>query len=251
MKKIIVATVLGLFYAANIFYERGHTQELSMATIPQISLTTQTNTLSTGTQTTGSGDPPQTVQPTTNTAQAAKSAPAVQQQITQQTGQIQTANAKTVLAQAPSLSQTVAPAAAKPVVAAPPVTQSVPPPAPGHVYTQQQTTAAATTTTPPPAGQTQQGQYKNGTYTGTSVDALYGFVQVQVTVQGGQITNVTFLSYPNDNPTSLQKSTKATPILAQEAVTAQSANVQAVSGATETSKAFVTSLTSALTQAKV
>lgn len=93
------------------------------------------------------------------------------------------------------------------------------------------------------------GKYKDGTYTGPSVDATYGSVQVQVTVSGGKITDVQFLSHPGGRGESVSINNMAMPILTQEAISAQSANVQAVSGATFTSGAFVQSLQSALTKA--
>lgn len=92
--------------------------------------------------------------------------------------------------------------------------------------------------------------YKDGTYTGSVANAFYGNVQVQVTVSGGKITNVDFLQYPNDNPNSQSINQQATPYLKQEAIQAQSANVNTISGATLTSNAFVQSMSSALGQAK-
>lgn len=92
--------------------------------------------------------------------------------------------------------------------------------------------------------------YKDGSYTGSIANAYYGNVQVQVTISGGKITNVQFLSYPNDNPNSQSINEQATPYLKQEAIQAQTANVNVISGATLTSQAFVQSMSSALNQAK-
>lgn len=92
--------------------------------------------------------------------------------------------------------------------------------------------------------------YKNGTYTGSVADAYYGNVQVSATISGGQITDVTFLKYPDTHDTSVMINQQAMPYLKQEAIQAQNANVQIVSGATFTSQAFVQSLTAALNQAK-
>lgn len=92
--------------------------------------------------------------------------------------------------------------------------------------------------------------YKNGQFTGTSVYAFYGYVQVAATIQGGKLTDVQFLKYPNDRRTSVEINTQAMPILKSEAIQAQSANVDIVTGATQTSNAFIKSLTSALEQAK-
>jgi uncharacterized protein with FMN-binding domain len=92
--------------------------------------------------------------------------------------------------------------------------------------------------------------YLNGTYTGPSVDAYYGLVQVQVTIQNGKITDVKFLDYPHDRRTSQMINNQVMPWLTQEAIQAQSANVDLISGATLTSEGFVTSLQAALQSAK-
>jgi uncharacterized protein with FMN-binding domain len=92
--------------------------------------------------------------------------------------------------------------------------------------------------------------YKDGQYTGDVADALYGNIQVQATVSGGNVTDVTFLQYPNDRDRSININSQAMPYLKQEAIAAQSANVDIVSGATATSQAFITSLASALNQAR-
>ena len=101
------------------------------------------------------------------------------------------------------------------------------------------------------SGQKSQGMYKDGTYTGSVADAYYGNVQVQVMVQGGKIADVQFLQYPNTHSTSVMINSQAMPYLKSEALQVQSANVNIVSGATETSLAFQQSLADALTQARV
>lgn len=90
--------------------------------------------------------------------------------------------------------------------------------------------------------------YKDGTYTGSVTDAFYGNIQVQVTVQSGKLTNVQFLQYPNDRNESVQINNQAMPLLQQEAIQSQTAQVDVVSGATDTSRAFQQSLQSALSQ---
>lgn len=94
-------------------------------------------------------------------------------------------------------------------------------------------------------------QYKNGEYTGNIADAYYGNVQVKATISGGKITDVQFLDYPNDRQNSIRINTYAMPILKSEAIQAQSAKVDVVSGATATSGAFQESLASTLAQAKI
>jgi len=92
--------------------------------------------------------------------------------------------------------------------------------------------------------------YKDGTFTGNSEDAYYGNVQIKAVISGGKITDVQFLQHPQDAARSLAINTLAMPNLTQEAIQAQSASVNVVSGATDTSNAFMQSLASALTQAK-
>jgi len=96
---------------------------------------------------------------------------------------------------------------------------------------------------------TPRGRYKDGTYTGSPADAFYGTVQVKAVIAGGKITDIQFLQYPNDRGHSVEINTYATPILRSEAIQAQNARVNVVSGATQTSQAFVQSLSAALQQA--
>lgn len=91
--------------------------------------------------------------------------------------------------------------------------------------------------------------YKDGTYTGSPADAFYGNIQVKVIVSGGKISDVLFLQYPNDRDTSIWINQQAMPMLRQEALRAQNARVDGVSGATDTSQAFIQSLASALAKA--
>ena len=99
-------------------------------------------------------------------------------------------------------------------------------------------------------GPMMRGLYADGSYTGTAADAYYGLVQVKAIIANGKIADVQFLQYPNDHSTSQEINSQAMPLLTQEAIQAQSANVSGVSGATETSIAFKQSLASALILAK-
>jgi uncharacterized protein with FMN-binding domain len=94
------------------------------------------------------------------------------------------------------------------------------------------------------------GQYKDGEYTGEVADAYYGNLQVKAIIQAGKIVDVQFLQYPNDRRRSIEINTEAMPYLKSEAIQAQSANVDVVSGATASSEGFVQSLKSALQQAR-
>ena len=92
--------------------------------------------------------------------------------------------------------------------------------------------------------------YKDGSYTGPQVDAYYGYVEVKADIQHGKIASVQFLEYPNDRRTSVRINTTVMPWLQDEAIQAQSANVDVISGATFTSQAFRMSLQSALNSAR-
>jgi uncharacterized protein with FMN-binding domain len=131
------------------------------------------------------------------------------------------------------------------VAIVPPVVTSEPASTPAT--TAQPTSTPAVTPTPTA---TPSGQYKDGQYTGPSENAYYGFVQVKATISAGKLASVQFLQYPNDNPTSQSINSQAIPYLQQEAIQAQSANVDVISGATFTSQAFTQSLSSALSSAK-
>lgn len=89
----------------------------------------------------------------------------------------------------------------------------------------------------------------NGTVTGPVVQTRFGPVQVQVTIAGGKITDVTALQLPNDRQRSAEISGIVEPMLRSEALTAQSAQIDLISGATYTSDAYAQSLQSALDQA--
>jgi uncharacterized protein with FMN-binding domain len=91
--------------------------------------------------------------------------------------------------------------------------------------------------------------YKEGTYTGSTVDAFYGNVQVQIVIKSGRIADVQFLQYPNDRSRSIEISNAVMSMLRKEAIQAQSAQVDIVSGASDTSQAFIQSLDSALIKA--
>jgi uncharacterized protein with FMN-binding domain len=87
------------------------------------------------------------------------------------------------------------------------------------------------------------------TVTGTVVDTQRGPMQVQVTLTGTRITKVTVLQRTDDGTESDQIDATAIPKLTSETLVAQSARIDAVSGATYTSSGYIQSLQSALDQA--
>ena len=103
--------------------------------------------------------------------------------------------------------------------------------------------AAAATTAPAASS----AKSINGTFTGPSVFVNYGNVQVKITVVNGRITDAVAVQAPsgrNDRWTNM-----AVPILKQQTLAAQSANIQGASGASYTSYGWYTSLQGALAQA--
>lgn len=74
----------------------------------------------------------------------------------------------------------------------------------------------------------------------------YGPLQVQVTVSGKRITDVTAVKFPSDQPLSQEINAIALPELRSEALSAQSARIDGVSGATLTTAGYIASLQSAL-----
>jgi uncharacterized protein with FMN-binding domain len=144
-----------------------------------------------------------------------------------------------------SASAIVVPRTTAPAGAAPPTTRTP--------TTRTPTTTPATSpgsapgsTTPatPPATSAQP-----RSVTGDPIDNDYGTVQVQVTLRGNQITDIVAVQLPDSHRRSVEISQGAEPILRQEALQAQSAQIDIVSGATFTSDSYAQSLQSALDRA--
>lgn len=87
------------------------------------------------------------------------------------------------------------------------------------------------------------------TYTGSVAQTRWGPVQVTITVAGGRITDVSVPQYPDGNGKDQQINASALPVLTRETISAQSTDIDMVSGATVTSEGYVESLQSALDQA--
>ena len=108
---------------------------------------------------------------------------------------------------------------------------------------QSATASAAATQSTAPVTST----IKDGTFTGPSVNVNYGNVQVKITVVNGRITDAVAVKAPtgkNDRYTNM-----SVPVLKQQTLKAQSANIQGVSGASYTSYGWFTSLQGALADA--
>jgi uncharacterized protein with FMN-binding domain len=86
---------------------------------------------------------------------------------------------------------------------------------------------------------------------GQAVQFGYGVLDVTVTVTGTHITGISVTDLQTAEPTSQQISEQAIPMLRSEVLSAQSANVNGISGATFTSRAYVESLQAALDKLNV
>jgi len=94
------------------------------------------------------------------------------------------------------------------------------------------------------------GLYIDGAYLGDAVSTdRWGSTQVQAVIENGQLVDVEIVQYPNHTDRSAQISLSAFPTLISEAIQNQSADVDIVTRATDTSRAFIASLRSALENA--
>jgi uncharacterized protein with FMN-binding domain len=108
-------------------------------------------------------------------------------------------------------------------------------------------TAVATSGATAPATVPTVAAAKSGTFTGPAIFVNYGTVQVQITVANGKVTDAVAVQAPsgrNDRYTRM-----AVPILKQQTLAAQSANIQGASGASYTSYGWTKSLQGALADA--
>ena len=92
--------------------------------------------------------------------------------------------------------------------------------------------------------------FNDGTYAGPVVDAYYGLMQIEAVISNGRLATIHVLQYPNDRRTSIFINRQALPMLRDEVISAQSASVDIVSGATLSSEAFLQSLGAALDKAR-
>jgi uncharacterized protein with FMN-binding domain len=120
-------------------------------------------------------------------------------------------------------------------------------PAPSATPAGSGSASAATGSSPAPATSSSSASASK-TITGSAIDTRYGAVQVQITVQGKKLTDVQVLQAPQNSGRDQEISSYSLPMLHDEALSAQSANIQYVSGATFTSDGYIQSLQSALDQ---
>jgi uncharacterized protein with FMN-binding domain len=87
------------------------------------------------------------------------------------------------------------------------------------------------------------------TVAGDVVQTIYGPIQVSITVKGGKITAVNVPTYPNGSGRDMEINSYALPQLVQETLSANSAKIDGVSGASYTSQGYISSLQSAIDKA--
>jgi uncharacterized protein with FMN-binding domain len=113
------------------------------------------------------------------------------------------------------------------------------------------TTPSPTTPSPTEPGPTTPGSTTPATAaahsaTGQDVQYRYGDLQLKVTEVGTRITSISIVADDATDPRSTEINGQALPILQSQAMAAQSANIDGVSGATFTSAAYQQALQSAL-----
>jgi uncharacterized protein with FMN-binding domain len=109
-----------------------------------------------------------------------------------------------------------------------------------------QTATSTTTTSTASASTSRTASSGTRSATGTDVNFQYGDIQLKVTMSGGKITDVSVVTLNVTDPRSQEIDQQAIPLLTKEVISAQSANIDAVSGASYTSQAYEQSLQSAL-----
>ena len=152
------------------------------------------------------------------------------------TGSSASASSSSSTSPSSTATQSAKPVATKKATVKPTATNSA-------TATTQPTATATTVETTAPVTST----VKDGTFTGPAVFVNYGTVQVKITVSNGKITDAVAVQAPrgkNDRYTNM-----AVPILKQQTLQAQSANIQGASGASYTSYGWFKSLQGAMTQA--
>jgi len=158
-------------------------------------------------------------------------------------------------ATSPNVASTAPSSAAASVASLEPTTQPAAPttPTPGIHAPATRTHTAAPTKTPtqvptkaPTRSAAPPTKAASGTFLGASVQTRYGPVQIKITYAAGRVTGVVAVQLPSGRSRDAEINNYAVPILESETLAAQSANINAVSGATYTSDGYVQSLQSAL-----
>lgn len=99
----------------------------------------------------------------------------------------------------------------------------------------------------PVATKAASGKATDGVFLGDPSTMRYGTVQVQITINGGKITDAQAVQAPSGR--DQRYTDRAVPVMRQKTLAAQSANITGVSGASYTAYAWYESLQSALKKA--
>jgi uncharacterized protein with FMN-binding domain len=118
-----------------------------------------------------------------------------------------------------------------------------------HAHAPAASTPTAAVTTTSTTTTTSSSSSGSKTITSDVASNRYGNVQLRLTISGTKITAIQAIQLPSGDPKSAQINASAEPILRQSALSAQSASVDVVSGATYTSDSYKTALQSALDKA--
>ena len=127
---------------------------------------------------------------------------------------------------------------------------TVAPATPGTSGTAATPRSSSATSATEPSTTVAPGGNGDGTFTGPVVSTRYGPVQVRATISGGQLVDVTAVELPTDRARSAAISNAAAPLLRREALAAQGASIDTISGATYTSEGYARSLQAALDAAR-
>lgn len=122
-------------------------------------------------------------------------------------------------------------------------------PSTGTIETQAQSVAAQAPTPAPNPADLGRTRAEPWIIAGPVVPTKFGDLQVAITVEGGTLTDVTALAFPDADPKSAAISERAIPLLRTETLAVQTAEVATISGATFTTAAWNQSVGQALASA--
>src|SRR5450759_2197193 len=158
----------------------------------------------------------------------------------------------TIVVVASILNYKIAPLRLGAVAAVPPTPSAgniEPSPSASPLATPDASPSPLATTAPSPSPSPSGPAAINGTFTGSDVPNRFGDVVVRVVISSGHISDVQAVTLPTDRAESAYISSVVGPMLRTEALQAQSATIDIISGATYTSQSYAQSLESALQQA--
>ncbi len=112
------------------------------------------------------------------------------------------------------------------------------------------TVASSTPGEPPPTTSTTTGASTNFTVLGASVPTEFGPFQVEIIIEGGEMVDIVTIAEPNDRK-SQRINDYVIPLYEEAVISTQSADIDAISGATVTWGAYTASIQSAMDEAGI